>query len=81
MPTPSFSWFMQTMVSVSNYSRSRHQVYLQQICISNLVSGLQKQYTLPCLEAEILQATVDKDMFPTFLLAEAGELNRYYRDF
>lgn len=40
-------------------------------------AGLEKRYTVPCLEAEILQATVDKDMFPTYLLAEAGELNRY----
>ena len=29
---------------------------------------------MPCLEAEILQATVDKDTFPIYLLAEAGEL-------
>lgn len=42
----------------------------------HLAAGLQKRYTVPCLEAEILQATVDKDNFPTFLLAEAGELNR-----
>ena len=39
-------------------------------------AGLEKRYTVPCLEAEILQATVDKDTFPIYLLAEAGELTR-----
>jgi len=39
-------------------------------------AGLEKRYTVPCLEAEILQATVDKDMFPIYLLAEAAELSR-----
>ncbi|KAL3142661.1 hypothetical protein ABBQ38_002970 [Trebouxia sp. C0009 RCD-2024] len=44
-------------------------------------NGLEKRYTVPCLEAEILQATVDKEMFPTYLLAEAGELNRLLSSF
>ena len=77
-----------TLLLVVHADNGKHQqlhllslfVHLQQSYICNLGLGLQKQYTLPCLEAEILQATVDKDMFPTFLLAEAGELNRYYRE-
>lgn len=39
-------------------------------------TGLAKRYTLNCLESEIMQATVDKESLPTFLLAEASELSR-----
>ncbi|KAA6424868.1 MAG: cell cycle checkpoint control RAD9A-like [Trebouxia sp. A1-2] len=45
------------------------------------ISRLEKRYTVPCLEAEILQATVDKDMFPIYLLAEAAELSRLLSSF
>ncbi|DBA81778.1 hypothetical protein WJX77_008673 [Trebouxia sp. C0004] len=44
-------------------------------------NGLEKRYTVPCLDAEILQATVDKDMFPIYLLAEAAELSRLLSSF
>ncbi len=38
---------------------------------------MQKTFGLPCLEAEILQATVDRDTLPTHVIAAAKELNRY----
>lgn len=41
------------------------------------ISGLFKVYRLPCMEEEILQATVDKEAFPTYVLAEAAALNKY----
>lgn len=41
-----------------------------------ICAGLQKTFTLPCLEAEILQATVDRDSLPTHVIAAAKELNR-----
>ena len=39
-------------------------------------AGLQKTFGLPCLEAEILQATVDRNVLPTHVIAAAKELNR-----
>lgn len=35
-----------------------------------------KRYQLDAVEAEMLQAEVDKDAMPTCVVAEAGELNR-----
>ena len=42
-----------------------------------LPTGLEKRYTLNCLESEIMQASVDKESLPTYLLAEASELSRW----
>ena len=42
-----------------------------------MTTGLEKRYTLNCLESEIMQASVDKDSLPTYLLAEASELSRW----
>lgn len=39
-------------------------------------AGLEKRYTLSCTESEIMQASVDKESLPTYLLAEASELSR-----
>lgn len=41
-----------------------------------LHAGLEKQYIIPCMDAEILQTSVDKDTFPTCVNAAANELNR-----
>ncbi len=62
--------------------RTPNSTFAMSVLLSNHAStciwsaGLEKRYTVPCLEAEILQATVDKDMFPIYLLAEAAELSR-----
>lgn len=47
-------------------------------CIVYTGAGLEKRYTLNCLESEIMQASVDKDSLPTYLLAEASELSRCF---
>ena len=47
-------------------------------CIVHMAAGLEKRYTLNCLESEIMQASVDKDSLPTYLLAEASELSRCF---
>lgn len=39
-------------------------------------AGMLKRYQLDLLEAEMLQAEVDKEAMPTCVVAEAGELNR-----
>ena len=40
-------------------------------------AGLQKRYKIPCLDAEVLQASIDKNSLQVSLLAEAGEFSRY----
>lgn len=47
------------------------------MCASFLCAGMVKRYQLDVVEAEMLQAEVDKDAMPTCVVAEAGELNRY----
>ncbi|KAK9828366.1 hypothetical protein WJX74_011041 [Apatococcus lobatus] len=44
-------------------------------------NGLRKRFRIPCMDVEILQATVDKDSQPTCLVAEAGALNRLLLSF
>lgn len=39
-------------------------------------AGLEKQYQVPCMDARILQATLERDAFPTCVIAAASELNR-----
>lgn len=41
------------------------------------IAGLIKRYRVDCMDAEILQANVDRDAFPTCVVAQASELNRY----
>ena len=43
------------------------------------MAGLQKQYKVPCMECEILQASIDEDALPILLVAEAKELSRLPR--
>ncbi|GFH12340.1 cell cycle checkpoint control RAD9A [Haematococcus lacustris] len=45
------------------------------VCVQTDI-GLSKRYRIECLQADILQATVDVDSFPTKLVAEVGELGR-----
>ena len=40
------------------------------------LAGLTKRYRSDCLSADILQATADKEAYPTRLVAEASELNK-----
>lgn len=47
--------------------------------MEHLIAGLEKRYTLNCLESEIMQASVDKESLPTYLLAEASELSRWLK--
>lgn len=44
-------------------------------------NGLRKMFGLPVLEAEILQATVDKDSFPTCVIAEHSPLSKLLSSF
>ncbi|KAK9836039.1 hypothetical protein WJX81_008024 [Elliptochloris bilobata] len=44
-------------------------------------SGLEKQYQVPCMEARILQANLERDAFPTCVIAAASELNRLLGSF
>jgi hypothetical protein len=37
---------------------------------------MHKSYKIPSMEAEILQATVDKEAFPTCVIAESGAMNK-----
>ena len=50
----------------------------ERLAIPLYLAGLQKTFGLPCLEAEILQATVDQDTLPTHVIASAKELNRFH---
>ena len=43
-------------------------------------AGLEKRFTIPCMNSEVLQASVDKDSFPTCVNAAASELNRQVLD-
>lgn len=61
-------------VYIMNSLSGRHKTILW--CQKDLLAGLQKTFGLPCLEAEILQATVDRDTLPTTVIAAAKELNR-----
>lgn len=38
--------------------------------------GLQKQYKLPLMRTDVLQASVDDSNFPVCVVAAASELNR-----
>ncbi len=44
-------------------------------------NGLRKMFGLPVLEAEILQATVDKDSFPTCVIAEHSPISKLLSSF
>ena len=44
-------------------------------------AGLEKRFALPCMNSEVLQASVDKDSFPTCVNAAARELNRQVLNF
>ncbi|CAL5223434.1 g5948 [Coccomyxa viridis] len=44
-------------------------------------NGLEKRFTIPCMNSEILQTAVDKDSFPTCVNAAASELNRLLSSF
>ncbi|KAK9829514.1 hypothetical protein WJX72_006295 [[Myrmecia] bisecta] len=44
-------------------------------------NGLQKEYRIPCMDSEILQAAVDKEAFPTCVIAGAAELNKLLGSF
>ncbi|KAL6755095.1 Rad9-domain-containing protein [Haematococcus lacustris] len=50
------------------------------VCVQTDI-GLSKRYRIECLQADILQATVDVDSFPTKLVAEVGELGRLLSSF
>eukprot|EP00884_Botryococcus_braunii_P012178 jgi/Botrbrau1/20961/Bobra.0135s0079.1 len=44
-------------------------------------NGLVKEYTIPCMESEILQAAVDRASLPTCVVAAARELNKLLSSF
>jgi len=39
-------------------------------------AGMHKEYKVSCIDAEVLQAMVDKDAMPVTATAEASELSR-----
>ncbi|KXZ55702.1 hypothetical protein GPECTOR_2g1252 [Gonium pectorale] len=43
--------------------------------------GLIKRYSFNCLDGEVLQATVDRDAYPTVVIAEASELEKLLSSF
>ncbi|GLI67952.1 hypothetical protein VaNZ11_012284 [Volvox africanus] len=43
--------------------------------------GLIKRYAFDCLDGEVLQATVDRDAYPTVVVAEASELEKLLSSF
>ncbi|GIL92701.1 hypothetical protein Vretifemale_20210 [Volvox reticuliferus] len=47
---------------------------------NNLI-GLIKRYAFDCLDGEVLQATVDRDAYPTVVIAEASELEKLLSSF
>ncbi|GAB4818714.1 hypothetical protein N2152v2_005760 [Parachlorella kessleri] len=44
-------------------------------------NGLLKSYKIPSMDAEILQATVDKEAFPTCVVAESGAMSKLLSSF
>ncbi len=44
-------------------------------------NGIIKTYDLDCTNSEVLHATVDKDSYPTQVIAEASELNKILSSF
>ncbi len=40
------------------------------------LTGLEKEYSVPCMDARILQANLERDAFPTCVISAASELHR-----
>ncbi len=45
-------------------------------CCATARAGLVKRYRFDCLDCENVQPTVDKEAFPTLVVAEAAELDK-----
>ena len=58
------------------YSAARASCACHETTVCLPPAGLRKVYRLPCMEEEVLQATVDKSAFQTYVLAEPTALNK-----